>query len=173
MNIMSIPFSFIREQVSLSWREALWGYEHKMISWLDVVNLAKERLHSVSDSREIELSCLDKSGTSRIGELVKELAVLEPEELGLISEKKWLFLKLAWVLYNKDRIDDPLAEVEMIYADFDYPIEIEGFVRYMPVTDDYDPSHHSKEDNERRLFEIWGKYLDVARHEVGMQTFNS
>lgn len=168
MNLMPIPFLFIRERASLSWREALWGYEHQMIGWSDVVELAKDRLRSDSDAREIELSCLDKSDTSRVGELLRELAASEPEKLGLMSVKKWLYLMLAWTLDNKDRIDDPLGEVETIYADFDYPGEIESFVRYMPITDGYDPSHHSKEDNENRLFENWKKYLDVAQNEVGI-----
>ncbi|MDR1462191.1 MAG: DUF2247 family protein, partial [Azoarcus sp.] len=158
----------IRKCASLSWREALWGYEHQLIGWSDVVDLAVDRLRSDSDEREIELSCLNKSNTSRIGELLRELAASEPEKLGLMSAKKWLFLVLAWTLDNKDRADDPLAEVETIYADFDYPDEIESFVRYMPMTDGYDPSQHSRKDNENRLFENWRKYLDVARHEVGV-----
>jgi len=170
MNLMPIPFLFIRKYVSLSWGEALWGYEHKMIGWSDVVELAKDRLRSDSDEREIELSRLDKSSTFRIGELLRELAASEPEKLRLMSIKKWLFLVLLWTFENKDLTDDPLAEVETIYADFNYPSEIENFVRYMPATDGYDPSQHSQKDNENRLFENWRKYLDVAQHELRQET---
>ncbi|GGY20439.1 DUF2247 family protein [Paludibacterium paludis] len=60
-----------------------------------------------------------------------------------------------------------IGEVETIYAEFDYPSEIENFVRYMPVTDGYEPSLHSKAENEKRLFENWKKYLDAVRYEVG------
>mgnify|MGYP003575934059 CR=1 FL=1 len=166
MNLMPIPFLFIRERASLSWRDVLWGYEHQMIGWSAVVELAKDRLRSDSDAREIELSYLGKSDISRVGELLRELAASEPETLGLMSVKKWLYLILAWTLDNKDQIDDALGEVEAIYADFDYMGEIESFVRYMPVTDGYDPSQHSRQDNENRLFENWKKYLDVTQNEV-------
>ena len=168
MSLTPIPFLFIRERNSLSWRDALWGYEHQMIGWSGIVDLAKNRLCSASDVREIELSCLGKSETHQVGELLRELAASEPEKLGSMSVRKWLFLMLAWIFDNKAHTDDPLGEVETIYADFDYPSEIENFVRYMPVTDGYDPSQHSSEENENRLFENWKKYLDAAQHEFGI-----
>ncbi|MGH8477564.1 MAG: DUF2247 family protein, partial [Methylococcales bacterium] len=66
-------------------------------------------------------------------------------------------------------VSDPLSEVEAIYADFDYPPEIEAFVSYMPVTDGYDPSQHSIEKNKARLFSKWKQYLSDARLEVGIK----
>ena len=39
------------------------------------------------------------------------------------------------------------VEVEVIYADFDYPYEIESFIKYMPPSDGYDPSTHSQIEN--------------------------
>lgn len=168
MSLMPIPFLFIKEHALLSWRDALWGYEHHMIGWSGIVDLAKHRLCSLSDFREIELSCLGKSETYKVGELLRDLAASEPANSGLMSEKKWLFLMLAWIFDNRTRTDDPLGEVENIYADFDYPSEVENFVRYMPVIDGYDPSQHSSEENENRLFENWKKYLNATQHEVEM-----
>lgn len=166
MSLMPIPFQFIKERAFLSWRDALWGYEHHMIGWSGIVDLANHRLCSSSDFREIELSCLRKSNTYQIGELLRELAASEPLNSGSMSEKKWLFLTLAWIFDNRTRTNDPLGEVENIYADFDYPREVENFVRYMPVIDGYDSSQHSSEENENRLFANWEKYLDIAQHEV-------
>jgi hypothetical protein len=53
-----------------------------------------------------------------------------------------------------------LETVEAIYADFDYPEEVAQFVRYMPVTDGYDPSCYSAEESQARLFEKWQGYLE-------------
>ncbi len=164
--LISIPYSFVRERLKLSWRDALWGYEHQMIGWSAVVDLATDRLCAGSnDPLEIELAGLTKMETFQVGELLRELANASPEEDSAIAQRKWLYLSLAWLFENKASIPDPLEGVESIYADFDYPPEVESFVRYMPVTDGYDPSAHTKDENENRLFEKWREYLVVAESE--------
>jgi hypothetical protein len=167
MSLTPIPFAFIQQRVTLAWDEALWGYEHQLVGWSGVVALAQHRLCSHSTLSEIELSGLDKSQTSRIGELLRELAGDANQEHEATALKKWLYLVLAWTLDQKARLTDPLAQVEAIYADFDYPIEIENFVRYMPVTYNYDPMQHSSEENENRLFDHWKNYLTAASLEFG------
>lgn len=63
-------------------------------------------------------------------------------------------------------VDDPLGEVEEIYSDFDYPEEMENFVRYMPASNGYDQTRHTLEENNRRLFESWERYLSNAEHTL-------
>jgi hypothetical protein len=162
MRVFPIPIEFIIERLNLSWRDVLWGYEHQLLGWTSIVGMAKDRTLSGSDNpRELELSGLGKSETQQIGELLRELA----SPVGVADEaskEKWLFLVLAWLFNNKDDIKDPLKEVESVYADFGYPDDVAGFVRYMPVTESYDPSQHSAEENESRLYANWKKYLDTA-----------
>lgn len=155
-----IPYSFICQHTALSWQDTLWGYNHQLIGWMDVVAIAECRLlHGSESPIEIELALLGKSATHLVGELLRSLAINEPAEPSPSSDKKWLYLVLAWLYKNKNSIPDPLRVVEDIYADFDYPSEIESFVRYMPIYDEYDPSQHTTEDNEKRLFSNWHKYL--------------
>lgn len=169
MKLIPIPYSFIRERVLLSWQDTLWGYERQLIGWSDIVANAQDRLllHS-KDPIEIELAFLGKSETQQVGELLRVLANNEPDDAGSKSKTKWLFLILAWLYENRDAVSDPLGEVERIYADFDYPPEIEGFVSYMPVTDGYDPSQHSMEENKARLFSKWEQYLSETRQDTGI-----
>ena len=54
-------------------------------------------------------------------------------------------------------------EDERIYADFDYPSELESFVRYMPVTDKYNPKAHSATENHARLMSKWKAFLEDRR----------
>lgn len=164
MSLTPIPYLFLRGHLRLSWRDALWGYEHQLIGWSGVVDLATDHLcEGSNDPLEIELASLTKMETYLVGDLLRKLATASPEESGTLAERKWLYLSLAWLFKNKTSIPDPLGEVETIYANFDYPCEIESFVRYMPVTDDYDPSDHTKEENENRLFENWQKYLEASQ----------
>jgi hypothetical protein len=161
-----IPYSFVHNRLRLSWRDALWGYEHQMLGWSAIVDLATERLSAGSnDPLEIELASLTKMETYQVGELLRKLASVSPEEDGVLAQRKWLYLLLAWLFENKERLSDPLGEVETIYANFDYPPEIESFVRYMPVTDGYDPSAHTKDENENRLFGKWREYLVTSESE--------
>lgn len=161
-----IPYSFVCERLKLSWRDALWGYEHQLIGWSTIVDLAIERLYADSDDPlEIELASLTKMETYQVGDLLRKLAGASPEEDSVIAQRKWLYLLLAWLFENKESVSDPFGEVEAIYTDFGYPPEIEGFVRYMPVTDGYDPSAHTKDENESRLCEKWREYLVTTKPE--------
>lgn len=161
-----IPYSFVCERLRLSWRDALWGYERQLIGWSAIVDLAIERLSAGSDDPlEIELAGLTKMETYQVGDLLRKLASDSPEGDGILAQRKWLYLLLAWLFENKESVPDSLGGVEIIYADFDYPSEIEGFVRYMPVNDAYDPSAHTKDENENRLFGKWREYLVAAKSE--------
>ena len=168
MNLTPVPFSFIKN-VSLSWRDALWGYERQLIGWSGIVDFAVDRVSAGSDNPlEIELSGLGKSETQQVGELLRALANRELDKKCETAEKKWLFLVLAWLFERRADVSDPLSEVETIYADFDYPSEIESFVGYMPATDGYDSSKQSIEENNARLFAKWEKYLSEMRQNLGI-----
>lgn len=161
MHLKPIPILFVQQHISLSWAEILWGYDHHFISWMDIVEVAKNRLQLNSTEWEFELASLSKESVFRVGELIQKIVDCELEKSNKDLGERWLFLILAWVFQNRDSINDPLGVVENIYADFDYPSEIESFVRYMPASSDYDPSQHSSQDNELRLFKNWEKYLNA------------
>jgi hypothetical protein len=163
MNAYIIPFNFIKERASLSWRDISWGYEHQLLSWSSPIEFAVHRVAAGSNDRvEIELAGLEKSEAHKVGDLVRQLATGESPDSEEAIRRKWLFLVLAWLYEHKEQLDDPLGEVETIYANFDYPADIAGFVRYMPVTGEYDPRRHTKAENEKRLFDLWKEYLEEA-----------
>ena len=165
---MLIPSSFLRNRIHLSWRDVLWGYKHQMLGWSTPVDLATDRLSAGSnDSLEIELAGLQKSEAHQVGQILQKLAEKEKTTDIDLTKRKWLYLTLSWLFENRANILDPLSHVETIYADFDYPSEIKGFVKYMPATGGYNPSQHSKAENEERLFEQWRKYLLDAGYRLG------
>jgi hypothetical protein len=154
-------------------REEAWGYERQLIGWSTLVDLTVDKLVSGSnDINEIQLAGVRKNEASQAGELLQTLANAEPKELDSFKCRKWRFLVLAWLYDNKAQFADPLTEVELVYADFEYPHEIASFVRFMPTTDGYDPRQFSKPENEKRLFDLWQKYLTAAGLEFGMGAKN-
>lgn len=169
MSTEILPLHFILSRLSLTWPEALWGYQQGFLGWSSLVQLAEERLLKGSDDAlEIELASLGKEETGRVGEIVRELS----KKIPLVAEdeikKKWLYLVLARVYEKRADLSNPLGRVEDIYSDFGYPQEVAQFVRYMPVTDSYTPGKHSKEENERRLFIKWKEYLDTTQRKYPM-----
>jgi hypothetical protein len=166
----SIPFSFINGILPLNWEEIYWGYERHFLGWKDIFDFSEQKLStSVEDKNaeeENELCWIGKDEIYKIEELVKKLATKDQAENKAVIEKKWLFLCLKWLYENRNSFEDPLGYVEQIYADFDYPPEIEDFVRYMPVTNGYEPSKHSKVENENRLLNLWVGFLKKTETEL-------
>ena len=58
---------------------------------------------------------------------------------------------------QRNKFQDSLGGVEKIYADFNYPEEIESFVRYMPLSDDFDLSSVTNDEMNLRMHANWGK----------------
>ena len=157
-----IPLSFIRERTCLSWSEAAWGYHSHYLGWPDVVDLACDRVgDGEDDAVVVELAGLSKSDLSEVGELLDKLKSRSQGSDDPIVKAKWLYLALAWLFENQASSPDAFDEVEAIYCDFDYPKALAPFVPYMPTTDGYDPSVHSKEENHARLIKKWKDFLDA------------
>ncbi len=130
------------------------------------MNLACDSLAENEDEDEdepivAELAGLSKSEVSEAGQLLDKLAAKAIDGDEKVVKAKWLYLSLAWLFENRASSPDPLEAVEVLYSDFDYPEDVAQFVRYMPVTDGYDPSAHSTEENHSRLLSKWRSYLDV------------
>ncbi|PXZ01426.1 DUF2247 family protein [Gilliamella apicola] len=150
-------YKITKNDIKLNWHDLLWGYEHHFLGWKDVVNYANKKIIEESnyDESVIELSMIDKTTTFKIEKLLKNIV----KEERFYHTDKWLYIILLDLFNKRDELDDPLGKVEEIYENFDYPEEIESFVRYMPNTDDYDPSKHTYEENINRLYSKWENYL--------------
>ena len=153
MQVLPLPYVFIRERLRLSWRAALWGYEHKVIDWSGIVDLAVDRCSEGSnDSAEIELAGLTKINAYHVDEILTQLAA-SSEQSDDDVKQTWLYLLLAWLFEKQSEVVDPLGQVEILYASFDYPVVMESFVRYMPATD---------QDDSSALQANWQRYLEAC-----------
>ncbi|WP_282611297.1 DUF2247 family protein [Pelagibius sp. Alg239-R121] len=155
-----ISVEFVLSKVRVDWRDVLWAFEHKLLGWKSVVQLAEKRMLDGSEvDLEADLAFLGKENAERVGLILRELASAESSRNDSVAQKKWLYVTLAWLFENSKAFSNPLSCVEDIYADFDYPEEIAEFVGYMPPTDGYDPSKHSPEENKQRMLGKWEEYL--------------
>lgn len=104
------------------------------------------------DPLMLELAEVDRGDIAGVR---ASLRAVDPEDAELfppLSLRKWAYLQLKAVFELRDRLQDPLGVVEQIYADFDYPSAMAGFVRYMPPPFD-------APIGEAALYDRWSSYL--------------
>ncbi|MCC8361802.1 DUF2247 family protein [Lysobacter sp. A6] len=169
MTNRALDYEFVRSLVSLTWREAYWGYQHGLIRWEALKDLAGDKLVQGSEKAyEIELAGLSAVEAHESEGLAKQLADQEmPTEVGR-DQQVWLFLVLADLYLRRNEVEDAFADIEVIYADFGYPEEIEGFVRFMPPSDGYEPLTHSHQENLQRSHRLWVQYLQAHGFDTGV-----
>lgn len=163
-----LPTEFVLAQCTITWREAHWGLTHGLIGRSFLVELAMREAEAGTDSRPLllELAGLYRDELEDAPRIAAALAgESEPEPL---ITKKWLYLVLLWVFYNRQAFEDPLGVAEDIYCDFGHPKEMATFIRYMPPPDEYDPLLHTKVENEQRMFQSWDTYLANSREALGI-----
>ncbi|MEN8405691.1 DUF2247 family protein [Acinetobacter seifertii] len=161
MNLYPIPTDFINQKVNLSWCDIKWGYENNLItSELPIKKAENIVLTEIYTKAELELSFLIPDQSNDIFPFLNELCS-ETNEDSMIREK-WLYILLSWLWIKRERFEDPLDEVESIYTDFDCPVEMDSFIKYMPPTDGYDPSLYSYAENINRLMKNWESYLQKS-----------
>ena len=153
---LQIPAAFVRDRCRLTWREIRYGLDEELLAPDAPIDFAMTELAAVGEPPDalVELAAAGKGEATR--HLVDELADAEPDRDSAEIRDKWLYLVLAWIFENRANFPSPLQTVEEVYADFGYPSEIVGFVRYMPTSA---PSLGDRQLNEQRLYENWRQYL--------------
>ncbi|MBE0367039.1 DUF2247 family protein [Pseudoalteromonas aurantia] len=159
--LVTLPtYEFAVRLASYSWGELLSAVERQIVSRQFVIEHAMAELIVMEKYPDalLELASLNKGDDIHpyIDDLVEnEVSVSDVDE-------KVLFLVLSWLFETKELYDEPLAIVEEIYADFDYPECISGFIRYMPSEE---PSLGTVEENKLRLIGKWESYIDEKYRE--------
>ncbi len=142
--------AFIDAHACLHIREIVYGHREGWIDSTAVTDLCLRKLEAgrASDLEEqIALTLREQADT--VPELLSRVVLDRPPE---VLGRVWCYLALAWVYENRAQLADPLDLVEMIYADFSYPDDLEGFVRYLPVLP-------GEQAGEAALLSRWASYL--------------
>jgi hypothetical protein len=149
-----------RESIPFDPDDLRYGFERGWLRPPTVVHAATREVERGSDDRVmLELASLLQDDLDQVAVVLAQLD--EPDEIhdpGL-SARKWLYLQLKAAFEMRRDLADPLEVVEQIYADFDYPPAIEGFVRYMPV-------RSGQPLGEAGLLDRWSAFLRRERESL-------
>jgi len=132
--VLPVPVVYIADRTVLTPPELVYGYRQGWLSDADVVALALAAYQQGPvPAAEEELALLLSDDLDRVPDLIDELEADGETAEGGEARGVWLYLALAWLYEHRSEVPDPLGVVEMLFADFDYPLEIAGIVRFMPV----------------------------------------
>ena len=67
------------------------------------------------------------------------------------------YILLSLLFENKEKFEDPLRAVEIVYDDFGFPKSLEKFVRYMPIED------NESIGTEEQMYKHWEDYLNSQK----------
>lgn len=152
-----IPFKFVNDLTRLSWKELLFGISNKLYAPSFAIDHAIRFAQEVDDCSDLilELAFLNKGES--VHPYVDELADHEIFDARRDVADIWQYLLLSWLYTNREKYDDPLQIVELIYSDFDYPENMKKFVRYMPSTKTI---IGNRKANIERMYNDWHAYLE-------------
>lgn len=154
-----IAVDFIARHVDLLPAEIARGYRLGYVNEQDVVHLAETaagRWHSSPAALE-ELSLLLSDEIDRVPDLIDQLENDSPTD-DFDPSRVWLFLVLSMLWERGKSSPDALDSIEQIYAEFDYPDEIQEFVPFLPAP----AGVHS---GEAALEGRWRSYLEERQRE--------
>ncbi|AWG44361.1 hypothetical protein BEH_26250 (plasmid) [Priestia filamentosa] len=77
------------------------------------------------------------------------------------EKRKWRFGILACLkIKHQDDFEKLLNRIAGVYADFNYPEDMDSFINYLPPKVDFDLSKYSKEENVLRLINLFNDFLN-------------
>ncbi|MFZ5637844.1 MAG: DUF2247 family protein [Pseudomonadota bacterium] len=147
-----VPYSFISARHKLSWIALILGLQEGWLSKQD----ALENCASLDIPDEARLPEGPCSAEDFLAYL-KENASLDSAQIS-DARLSWLRILMAWIFENRNEMNDPLACVEQLYADFGYPDEIYDLVRFNVPSGEYRPQDHTIQQNHDRFMKMWELY---------------
>lgn len=135
----------------LSWNDVLYGLEQRHIDEKGVSDYICCSLTLAHPEEAYEIAVIPENSRHLVHQLLSTLASQSKTETANPTEP-WIFLSLSFLFDNKHLYNDVYAELEMLYADFNYPEVIAPLIRYMPAPD-------GVEGSEDYLLENWKAVL--------------
>ncbi|WP_040642892.1 DUF2247 family protein [Psychrobacter aquaticus] len=158
MNDITIPFYFLDENhIVLSAKEVDYAIRYELIYLKDLGKIVDVSLVKYpNDGSLLELALDFLLDNFCINTDVSNDVELESD---LVSSK-WRYILLLWLYENRKGSTTDYDRINIIYADFGYPLDMERFISYMPAHDDYETLGY------QNILNNWNVYLNTYKYLI-------
>lgn len=154
---------FDKIKMPLDWAIVYYGINNEILNIDIAQEFACRKLEHDEQMSEEELE-LSWNSNNRLDvlELIEKILDIQgniDESIEKAKDK----IRIAIIIYLRDTEKDAirlLEQINIIYADFGYPVDMEKFISYMPNNDEYTPSNHTFKDNRKYLLSKLDNFID-------------
>lgn len=146
----------------IDWYVVYWGIKNKILSVDTAQDYACRKIEEgeIGSEEELELSW-------KVDDLIDVLETIEKipgfqNDMEENMEKAKEKIRTAIIVFYRKTEKDVaklFEQIEMVYANFDYPQDMENFISYMPMDDEYVSEKHSLEENRNHLLKNLDYYI--------------
>lgn len=117
------PLEVMKQLDLLGWPELLCGWKLGFISNKNISDFALEHL---AESGDLEVALLSSASSLSSDDISQALEKIAPNADMSTSKDKWRLARLVELDQRNITDSQKLDELQLIYADFDYPEDMEG-----------------------------------------------
>ncbi|WHY24377.1 DUF2247 family protein [Bacillus velezensis] len=159
--------TFKVHHVNYDWKTLYVGLKQEWINKIEVMNYAVEYLmnHPVVQQEEIlELAWGDKD---EIEEAILNIIRVEENSFYAIEKRKWRYVILLEVKSNySDHATELLGKLAEVYADMNYPEDMEDFIHYQPSNNRCNSCLYFYEKNINGLCNLFQDFLVKEKQNI-------
>ena len=158
--------------MSIDWYMVYWGIKNEILG----VNIAQDYVCRKMEQdetlldEEIELSWKSEDTASVLDIIEKMPQFLDAIEENMEKAKEKVRIAIIMFLRQTEKDVSKLFEqIDMVYANFNYPEDMEKFITYMPMDAEYISKDHSIEENIRYLLSQLDNYISKQVQKYKLQ----
>ncbi|MCY9265341.1 DUF2247 family protein [Bacillus haynesii] len=160
---------FKQNKIKYDWKTLYVGFKLDLIKYSDIVNYAVEFLtkHPETSNRNIIQLAWGGDNIDYESLLVDILTDSHINDFNLdadiwqLEKRKWRFGILAYLkMKHQEDFEELLNKITEVYADFNYPEDMDSFINYLEPKDGFIPSQYSKEENVIRLINLFNDFMN-------------
>ncbi|HCQ89497.1 MAG TPA: DUF2247 domain-containing protein [Clostridium sp.] len=151
-----------KNNIEYDWKTVYVGLKLNFIDGEEVQNYAVSIIENAESINENIMKLAWGIEEERLEESIRNIledAGIEDSSKELeLEERKWRYCILKQIS-NTYSCRDIINKINDVFAHFGYPVDMVGFINYMPPSDVYNPAEYTYNENFDRLISNFNNFL--------------